>query len=288
VAAASICLCVTLATVGGVLGLFDETSTPSGRSQVPAATELTDITRTSPTETKVVREPTRTTSPSATAHATDTPAVTPFPTPTPTPVTYTTKAGDNLTKIAKSFGTTAAAIAEANDIEDPSRIRVGQVLVIPVTGSLSATHSPPMTTAALPTVSTPGLSWEERRYAMQMSAITEEYAGAFFNLGTLSGMAADNPLLIANVDWQLAIATQSAVLTLNGKKVREIDPPSRVADVHTQLVAASRQIDSSAYLLNEGIQEPNLTKIELAAEAMQVGVEYLLEAKEKLEEFQAP
>lgn len=68
-----------------------------------------------------------------------TPVLTPTPTPavaTPTPVTgaitYTVQAGDTLGKIAKEFGVTVEAIVEANDIEDPSLIQVGQVLVIPV------------------------------------------------------------------------------------------------------------------------------------------------------------
>lgn len=67
------------------------------------------------------------------------PAPTPSPTvPTPTPpsevITYTVQAGDTLSGIAAEFGVTVDAIAEANDIEDPSLIRVGQVLVIPSPG----------------------------------------------------------------------------------------------------------------------------------------------------------
>jgi LysM repeat protein len=54
------------------------------------------------------------------------------PTPTP-PVTrtYTVQSGDTLAAIAAEFGTTAAAIQDANGIEDPDTIFVGQVLVIP-------------------------------------------------------------------------------------------------------------------------------------------------------------
>jgi nucleoid-associated protein YgaU len=47
---------------------------------------------------------------------------------------YTVEAGDNLSKISKYFYGDAnkyAAIAQANDLADPNKIRVGQKLVIP-------------------------------------------------------------------------------------------------------------------------------------------------------------
>jgi LysM repeat protein len=74
--------------------------------------------------------PTATPSPSPTV-----PVATPSPTVLATPpyevITYTVQAGDTLSEIAAEFGVTVDAIAEANDIEDPSLIRIGQVLVIP-------------------------------------------------------------------------------------------------------------------------------------------------------------
>src|SRR5581483_2106307 len=45
--------------------------------------------------------------------------------------TYAVKAGDNLSIIAVKFGTTVPAIVSANNLADPNKISVGQVLVIP-------------------------------------------------------------------------------------------------------------------------------------------------------------
>jgi nucleoid-associated protein YgaU len=56
----------------------------------------------------------------------------PSVTPTSCPgITYTVKAGDTLSQIAKDFGVTVEALVEANGIKDPSLIRVGEVLIIP-------------------------------------------------------------------------------------------------------------------------------------------------------------
>ncbi len=92
--------------------------------------------------------------------------VTPVPsTPapsTPVPATavpqpggqYTVKAGDNLFRIAAQFGTTVAALVQANNIVNPNLIYVGQVLVVPgATGQPPAqpTPAPGATSAPQPT-----------------------------------------------------------------------------------------------------------------------------------------
>ncbi|MDR1528307.1 MAG: LysM peptidoglycan-binding domain-containing protein [Puniceicoccales bacterium] len=44
---------------------------------------------------------------------------------------YTVKPGDNLTLIAKHFGIKQTALQEANNMDNPNKLRVGQKLVIP-------------------------------------------------------------------------------------------------------------------------------------------------------------
>ena len=49
----------------------------------------------------------------------------------PTVKTYVVKKGDNLTKIARAYGTTVGVLAKINNIENVNLIRVGQIIKLP-------------------------------------------------------------------------------------------------------------------------------------------------------------
>jgi LysM repeat protein len=66
-------------------------------------------------------------------------------------VTHTVQAGENLYRISLQYGTTVAAIAQANNITNPSLIYVGQILIIPVPAP-ATTPTPVPTVVATGTV----------------------------------------------------------------------------------------------------------------------------------------
>jgi soluble lytic murein transglycosylase-like protein len=71
------------------------------------------------------------------------PASAPAAPPSASPArTHTVRAGEHLTGIARQYGVTIAAIADANRIADPSRIYAGQRLTIPG-GAAPTAASPP-------------------------------------------------------------------------------------------------------------------------------------------------
>jgi LysM repeat protein/predicted nucleic acid-binding Zn ribbon protein len=86
----------------------------------------------------------------------------PVPTSTPIPadlrpgteLTYFIQAGDTLAGIAAAFNSTLDAIIDANDLEDPNAIFVGQQLVIPANIVTATATRPPTSTPLTPTVST--------------------------------------------------------------------------------------------------------------------------------------
>lgn len=108
----------------------------SATSVVASPTLVTPTTAGSTPDTG----PTRTLVPSdvePTAALTPAPTPTPAPRATPTarpsraPTTYTVQSGDTLSGIASEHGTTWQVLAELNKIDDPRRLRVGQVIKLP-------------------------------------------------------------------------------------------------------------------------------------------------------------
>jgi len=123
-------------------GGFDLAGTAIANTTLAAElAEETPATET-PVEPSATLTPTVEPSPVPTAPPpTDTPLpATPAPSPAPPatgPVTHVVQRGQNLFRIALSYGTTVEAIASANGIANPALIYVGQKLTIP-----SATTQP--------------------------------------------------------------------------------------------------------------------------------------------------
>lgn len=101
------------------------------------------------------------TAPSPTPSPTPTPSATPSASPTPTPapspsettdepafVEYRVQSGDTLLRIGGKFGVSASVIQEFNNISNPNRIRVGQLLKIPT--SAASTNIAPVTQEPAP------------------------------------------------------------------------------------------------------------------------------------------
>ncbi|MGI6209922.1 MAG: LysM peptidoglycan-binding domain-containing protein [Anaerolineae bacterium] len=125
---------VLAAIAGGMLWLSGQLGSAQSAPTATIPPAALETPTAPPTFTPTVT-PTATPSPTPTATATPTPrptaTPTPQPTPTPTPVTYTVEAGDTLSAIARALGVPLQALIDANELEDPSRLSIGQVLIVP-------------------------------------------------------------------------------------------------------------------------------------------------------------
>jgi LysM repeat protein len=93
---------------------------------------------------------------------------TPTPVPTPEPSlggnTHTVRSGDNLSRIAVTYGTTVAKLLELNGLSNANSIRVGQVLSVSgATPPIPLAPSPvdPVPTPATPSPATPDPNLED-------------------------------------------------------------------------------------------------------------------------------
>ncbi len=116
---------LVLLVVGNLFGLLGRAPAPTA-SPTPSPSVSASVGAT-PTPTPSSRSPEA--SPSIAPTTTPTQATT--PTPAPTPLRYVVQANDTLTLIAQRFGTTAQAIAEANQIAVSDTLNIGQILIIP-------------------------------------------------------------------------------------------------------------------------------------------------------------
>lgn len=130
------------------------TATPTATAMPTATPTATSMPTATPTATPMptattVATPTRT---PTKLSPTKTPTATPRPTEVNTPagtVRYTIRAGDTLSLIAQRFNTTVASLLALNPGLNPSRLRVGAVIL--VAGSpadANATPTPPPTSTA--------------------------------------------------------------------------------------------------------------------------------------------
>jgi LysM repeat protein len=104
----------------GLPATVGATSSPARLDVTPAATPRATAR---PNLTPTPSEPTPTAAPTATPASTAGPS--------PSFQTYVVRSGDTLGAIANRFGTTVRAIADLNGISDPTRIQIGQRLLIP-------------------------------------------------------------------------------------------------------------------------------------------------------------
>ncbi|MFB8150552.1 LysM peptidoglycan-binding domain-containing protein, partial [Bacillus subtilis] len=85
--------------------------------------------------------------------------------------TYTVKSGDNLGSIAQRFGMTLSEIQSLNNISNPDKIQVGQVLKVYASGNDSGSGGSTRKTTTYTVKSGDNLGSIAQRFGMTLSEI---------------------------------------------------------------------------------------------------------------------
>ena len=128
------------ALVAGVVVSLVVAACAAGKSGAPTTTiPVTDSTAVTTSTTVLDTTTSSTTTTTVVATTTTTVAITPGS-------KYTIKKGDSLNSIAAAAGVTVAQIVAANNIKDPNKIYVGQVIKIPLPSASGSTTTAKATT----------------------------------------------------------------------------------------------------------------------------------------------
>ena len=145
--------------------------------------------------------------------------------------TYTIEPGDTLSAVAEQFDVSVEALMEANEIEDPTRLEVGQVLVIPGTAS-SGPFPTPVSPEATPTLRPGGLTPGpgESTYVVQSgdnaSVIAERFGITLEELAAVNGVTIDE--LRALEVGQVLIISAGAATPLPSPEETPVPAPTEV------------------------------------------------------------
>lgn len=125
--------------------------------------------------------------------------------------TYTVKAGDTLSQIAASYGTSYQNLASLNHLSNPNEIYVGQTL------KLQATTSTPVQTP------TPAASTNQGTYTVKagdtLSAIAAAHGTSYEVLAQVNGISNPNEIYVGQTlkftapTWTTSVTTTSATTT---------------------------------------------------------------------------
>ncbi len=233
---------------------------PSATSTVAAVELPTEtvapvlvVERPLPTDTP---EPSATASPAptATATATQTPiptatfTATPTPAPTLDAMSYTVQSGDTPSGIAKRFSITVDELLTANDLlpEDATRIRVGQVLVIPPGGAVPPTVAPAIPPTVTPTPA-PVVSYTLRS-GDTLSGIAERFGITVNNLLAANGLSAQDATFLQIGQVLIIPAPGQTFPTLTPAPATRTPAPAAASPTPVPTQASTLRLDTPVLL----------------------------------------
>lgn len=190
------------------------------------------------------------------------PTASPSPTAAPTPIptakaaTYIVQPGDTLNAIAQQFGTTLAALAEANQITDVNRIDVGQSLVIPAPGATGSVQLSPASDCPTTT---------QQRYFSDAAPAIGSLAVGLAELGVRFGEAGTSPGLLFDDGWRAAVIVALVVLDIAADDLLDLVPTVGTGEIDRLLKSAASDVRRAVELIPLAIDDFDADGLALGA-----------------------
>ncbi len=156
-------------------------------------------------------------------------------------------------------------------------------------GWLMPTVTPiPPTATSIPPTATPGISPQERAYALEIIELLEEYADLSDKISVLQDQASKDTALFSDERWLQDVSIIVAAMQRCGQRIRELVPPVRFEEAHQDLVEATRHHDHANALFMQGVEELNPDKVLQALLELKLANQYMARSNVKLKPLLQP
>jgi len=232
-----------------ILGKKPTATVPAALLATPAKTNTTVAATATKPPVQATAAPTSTAAAVSTAAASQATAAAQPTGAAATQGSYTVAQGDTLSDIASQFGITTDELIAANDLLDPDKLSIGQTLIIPAPGSVSAQ---PVTAATQPQQQGGG-SPELAQFGQDIQL--EQIGGWLQSLGPmLTAMSANPASICTSSDWD-ALTQQGQTLLVGVQS--STNPPPSMAQMQGQLVSGLQGINGGLASIKKSMCEQN-------------------------------
>lgn len=213
------------------------------------------------------------------------PTANPTPSLTPTPETYTVVSGDTLAEIAVRFDTTVEELVQRNGIADPSRIEVGQVLVLPPDVDAQATSDTTQTEASLPDTSPQCPTAAQTTYLADVTFIALRAVPIYYDISSLFLDAGDTPILLLSDSWTSSVEFSLGQLLDIADQFRGLSRPTETERIHAEILAFTDDLEQYVKLVQYGVATFDFASLASAIRVQDEGNEHLNRATSLIANF---
>lgn len=186
---------------------------------------------------------------------------------------------------AGQFGQQAAQSQPTIEItfvsQDPTKIAATFQPISPTSPPTPTPTEPPPTAAFTDSLDPTRVQRnEDAAYVDRLMKILSAYQSALSDLSQLLQQLQTTPSLLVAERWKFAVAANLAAILLAGEEVRKLTPPESLAEVHLELVAASRHYDFAAERIAYMIDNLDLQTSEEIRKSLEAGARHMNRARE--------